>query len=451
MPTIFDSIYLTASVIGAPYMLFKMLTSERHRSGLCQRFGIVSERTSRKPGIWIHGASVGEIITAKSIIKKIDQEFPEWETFISTSTNTGYSVAKQNFSNKPIFYFPVDLSWITKKVLHRIRPSCIILIELEIWPNFLVSVYEKNIPLIIVNGRISDKSFTAYRIISRISETFHKSLTNKMNIYCARTELDAQRFRSLGISSEHVFVTGTMKYDNIPTHIDEYSKNKLVDLFHIKDCDLVLIGGSTHEGEEEILLRVFKRLCKTYPDLRLILAPRHIERIKDVSRLIEKAGYTPLLKTEIEDTDYKWQDINKKVILIDTMGELGKIYSLSSFVFVGKSLVPFGGQNMMEPAGLGKPVIFGPHVFNFKEEADLLLRNEAARMVETEDELCGTIELFIKNPEAAKEMGLRAQEVINKKRGATERNMDIIRKILENKSKSNGDSFPLNYHNNMES
>ena len=434
MPIIFDSIYLAASVVSAPYTLFKMLTSERHRSGLYQRFGMVSERTSKKPGIWIHGASVGEVITAKNIIEKIDQEFPEWETFISTSTNTGYSVAKQNFSDKSIFYFPVDLSWITKKVLRRIKPSCILLIELEIWPNFLVSVYEKNIPLIIVNGRISNKSFKTYRIISRISEAFYNSLTNKMNIYCARTELDAQRFCSLGIPSEQVFVTGTMKYDNIPTHIDENSKNELANLFHIKDNDLVLIGGSTHEGEEEILLRVFERLNKTYSNLRLIIAPRHIERTRDVSRLIEKAGFTPLLKTEIEESDYKWRNTNKEVILIDTVGDLGKIYSLSSFVFVGKSLVPFGGQNMMEPAGLGKPVFFGPHVFNFKEEVDLLLRNEAARLVETEDELWGSIEFFIKNPEAAKEMGLRAQEVVNGKRGATERNMEIIRKILESKS-----------------
>lgn len=433
MSILFDSIYLTASAVGAPYVLFKMLTSERHRSGLCQRFGIISERTSKKPGIWIHGASVGEIITAKSIIKKIDQEFPEWETFISTSTNTGYSVAKQNFSDKSIFYFPLDLSWITRKVLRKIKPSCILLIELEIWPNFLVSVYEKNIPLIIVNGRMSDKSFKIYRIISRISEAFYNSIINKMNTYCARTEIDAQRFRSLGIPDEQVFVTGTMKYDNIPTHIDEYSKNKIANLFHIKDSDLVLIGGSTHEGEEKKLLRVLERLSKTYPNLRLIIAPRHIERIKDVSRLIEKAGYTPLLKTEMEDTDYKWQGINKKVILIDTVGDLGKIYSLSSFVFVGKSLVPSGGQNMMEPAGLGKPVIFGPHVFNFKEEANLLLKNEAAKMVKTEDELCETIEFFINNPEAAKEMGRRAQEVVNEKRGATERNMKIIKRILEGK------------------
>jgi len=435
MPIIFDSIYLTASVLGAPYILFKMLTSERHRSGLYQRFGIVSERTTKKPGIWIHGASVGEIITAKSIVDKIDREFPEWETFISTTTNTGYSVAKQNFSGKPIFYFPVDLSWITRKVLRRIRPSCIILIELEIWPNFLVSVYEENIPLIIVNGRISNKSFKAYRIISRISGAFYNSLTNKMNIYCARTELDAQRFRDLGISSEQVFVTGTMKYDNTPTHINENSKNELADLFRIKDNDLVLIGGSTHEGEEEILLRIFERLSKTYPNLRLIIAPRHIERTRDVSRLIEKKGFTPVLKTSVDSSNYGWQNSKKEIILIDTVGDLENIYALSDYVFVGKSLVPSGGQNMMEPAGLGKPVVFGPHVFNFKEEVDILLRNDAAKMVETEDELCEAIEFFIKNPEAAKEMGLRAQGVVSEKRGATEKNMDIIREILKRKER----------------
>ncbi|MFQ5964027.1 MAG: 3-deoxy-D-manno-octulosonic acid transferase [Candidatus Scalinduaceae bacterium] len=434
MPIIFDSIYLTASVVIAPYMLFKMLTSERHRSGLYQRFGMVSERKSEKPGIWVHGSSVGEVITAKGIIEKIDEELPEWETFISTSTNTGFSVAKQNFGNKNVFYYPIDLSWITKKVLRQSNPSCILLIELELWPNFLVSAYEKNIPVIIVNGRISNESYRMYRAICLFSRTFYNSLTNKMNVYCARTELDAQRFCDLGIPNNQVIVTGTMKYDNIPTHIDEGNSKKLADLFHIGDDDLVLIGGSTHEGEEEILLRVFKRLRETYTNLRLIVVPRHIERAGDVSKLIEKMGFVPRLKTVIESTNYKWQSIKKEVILIDTVGDLGKIYSLSSFVFVGKSLVPFGGQNMMEPAGLGKPVIFGPHVFNFKEEVDLLLRNEAAKMVESEDELFKTIEFLIENPERAKEMGIKAQKAVNEKRGATERNMDVIRKILENKS-----------------
>ena len=432
MPTIFDSLYLTASMLGAPYIIYKMLTSERHRSGLYQRLGAVSERTGTKPGIWIHGASVGEVITAKNITEKIDQEFPEWETFISTSTNTGFSVAKQNFKSKDVIYFPIDLSWITKKVIRQTKPSYILLVELEIWPNFLASAYKKNIPIIIVNGRISSKSFRAYKIISFFSKTFYNSLTNNKNVYCARTELDAQRFRDLGIPDEQVFVTGTMKYDNIPTHADEDSKRELANLFHIKDNDIVLIGGSTHEGEEEILLRVFDKLNKSYPSLRLIIAPRHIERTKDVSRLVEKAGYTPLLKTTIEGPEYKWQNTNKHVIILDTVGDLGKVYSLSDLVFVGKSLVPSGGQNMMEPAGLGKPVIFGPHTSNFKEEVDLLLQKNAAIMVETEEELCRTIEDLIKNPEKAKDIGQKAQDVVNEKRGATERNMEIIRNILRN-------------------
>ncbi|ODS32057.1 MAG: 3-deoxy-D-manno-octulosonic acid transferase [Candidatus Scalindua rubra] len=434
MPLLFDSIYLTASVLGSPYLLFKMLSNERYRAGLNQRFGVTTERVSNKPGIWIHGASVGEVITAKSIVEKTDEEFPEWETFISTSTNTGFSVAKKNFCNKTVFYFPVDLSWITKKALLQIKPSCIILIELEIWPNFLVSAYKKNIPVIIVNGRISNKSFITYRTISLFSKIFCDSLTNEMNTYCARTDLDAQRFRNLRIPSKQVFVTGTMKYDNIQTRIDENIEKELKDLFQIENNDLVLIGGSTHEGEEEILIRVFERLSKIYSNLRLIVVPRHIERTRDVSKLIEKMGFIPVLKTVIEDSNYKWQNTKKEIILINTVGDLGKIYSLANFVFVGRSLVPFGGQNMMEPAGLGKPVVFGPHIFNFKEEVNLLLQNGAAKMVETEEELFKTIEFFIMNPDAAKEMGLKAQKVVNEKRGATERNMDIIREILKNKS-----------------
>jgi 3-deoxy-D-manno-octulosonic-acid transferase len=396
-----------------------------------------TERKSNKPGIWVHGASVGEVITAKSIIRKIDEEFPEWETFISTTTNTGFSVAEKNFSDKAVFYFPLDLSWITKKVLCLTKPGFILLVELELWPNFLVSAYKRKIPVIIVNGRISNKSLKAYRIISQISKVFRDSLTSEMNTYCARTELDAQRFRDLGIPGKQIFVTGTMKYDNIPTNIDDNISRRLASLLCIKDDDLVLIGGSTHDGEEETLIRVFERLRKDCPRLKLIIAPRHIERTRDVFKLIEKKGFVPVLKTAVENSNYNWQNTKREIILIDTVGDLGKIYSLSSFVFVGKSLVPSGGQNMMEPAGLGKPVIFGPHTFNFKEEAELLLKNNAAKMVETEDELFKTIEFFIKNPNAAKDIGLKAQKVVNEKRGATERSMVIIRNVI-NKNIYNG-------------
>lgn len=408
-----------------------MLTSKRYRSGLNQRFGMAAKRDSRKPGIWVQGASVGEVITAKSIIARIDEEFPEWETFVSTTTNTGFSVAKKNFADKTVFYFPVDLSWITKKVILQTRPGCIILIELEIWPNFLVSAYKNSIPIIVVNGRISHKSFLAYRTISRISKAFQDSLTSEINIFCVRTELDAQRFRDLGIPGKQVFVTGTMKYDNIPNHIDDNIRRGLANLFHIKDNNSVLIGGSTHEGEEEILIRVFERLIEGYPNLRLIITPRHIERTRAVSRLIEKMGFLPVLKTTLDNFNYNWKNSNKEIILIDTVGDLGKIYSLADYVFVGKSLVPFGGQNMMEPAGLGKPVIFGPHTFNFKEEVDLLLENRAVKMVETEDELFKTLEFFVKNPDAAVRMGLKAQRVVNEKRGATGRNIEIIGKVLK--------------------
>jgi 3-deoxy-D-manno-octulosonic-acid transferase len=290
-------------------------------------------------------------------------------------------VAEKNFSDKAVFYFPADLSWTTRKVLLKKRPNLILLVELEIWPNFLISAYKKNIPVIIVNGRISNRSLMAYRAISHISKDFRNSLTNEMNTYCARTEIDAQRFRDLGIPGKQVFVTGTMKYDNIPTHIDESISKGLAELFHINDDDLVLIGGSTHAGEEEILIRVFKKLNEKYQNLKLIIVPRHIERTGDVSRLIEKMGFIPVLKTRLEGSNYNWQNTKNEIILIDTVGDLEKIYSLANYVFVGKSLVPSGGQNMMESAGLGKAVIFGPHTFNFKEEVGLLLKNSAAKMV----------------------------------------------------------------------
>ncbi|WP_162532319.1 3-deoxy-D-manno-octulosonic acid transferase [Candidatus Scalindua japonica] len=409
-----------------------MVTSKRYRTGLNQRFGITTDRTGNKPGIWVHGASVGEVITAKSIVKRIDEEFPECEIFISATTNTGFSVAEKTFSDKNVFFLPADLSWITKKVILKKKPNFILLVELEIWPNFLISAYKKKIPVIIVNGRISDRSLKAYRALSYISKDFRKSLTNEMNTFCARTELDAQRFRDLGIADKQIFVTGTMKYDNIPTRIDEGVSKELKGLFHINDDDLVLVGGSTHDGEEEVLVRIYAKLNETYPNLKLILVPRHIERARDVARLIEKMGFVSVRKTEAERSHYEWQKTKKTIILIDTVGDLGKIYSLSNYVFVGKSLIPSGGQNMMEPAGLGKPVVFGPHTFNFKEETELLLKNDAAKVAKTEVELFETIETFIRDPETAKEMGLKAQKIINEKRGATNRNIEIIRNIIMN-------------------
>ncbi|MBI2560310.1 MAG: 3-deoxy-D-manno-octulosonic acid transferase [Planctomycetes bacterium] len=434
-----DLLYLAGITLGTPYILLKMATSERFRAGLSQRLGWVPERKGQGPCFWVHTASVGEVLTAKTLINAIEEALPGYDIVITTSTNTGFSVAKRNFADKEIFYFPLDLSWIIRKVFNNIKPACIVLIELEIWPNLLIAATQQGIPVVVMNGRISARSEKAYQVLSFLSREFARALTSKRNLYCARTKADAELFHKLGIVDERILVTGTMKYDNISTQQDEGVSNNFARLFNIKNASLkaspenllltpVIVGGSTHEGEEAALLRVYKTLRHKINNLRLILAPRHVERTKDVVKLIKAMGLPCVQKTHLDKGSISNDDA---VILIDTVGDLAKIYSLASCVFIGKSLFAKGGQNVMEPAGLGVPVVCGPYMYNFKEEMQLLQANQAVKVINNEQELLNTIQGFLEDPNAAKEMGQRAKKVVIESKGATERNIAILKNLLE--------------------
>jgi len=430
MSIIFDAVYATALTCGSPYFFLKFITSERYRSGLAQRLGWIDTREREKPCVWIHCASVGEILTVKALVKSIEKEFNNLDIVVSTNTNTGFSVAKQYFNGKKIFYFPLDLSWVVDKVLNAIQPSCVILIELEIWPNFLIAAARRHIPVVLLNARISEKSLKWYRVLSKISKEFFESLARKEDVFCARTKIDATRLMNLGISETQIFITGNMKFDNIITDVSEDTKKRLLDLFGINKDDKVVVCGSTHDGEESVILNIFKQISAKIKKLRLILAPRHIERANDVIKLIESAGLKCVRKTWLDKGNKLGEHKDETVILIDTVGELLATYSIADCIFVGKSLVPQGGQNMMEPAGLAKPVIVGPHTFNFHEEVQVLREADAIEIVQNESALLNKMIYLLEHPDEAHEMGKRAQLVVMKQRGATDRNLKVLKKIL---------------------
>ena len=430
MSIIFDAVYATALTFGSPYFFLKFITSERYRSGLAQRLGWIDTREREKPCIWIHCASVGEILTVKALVKSIGKEFNNLDIVVSTNTNTGFSVAKQYFNGKKIFYFPLDLSWVVDKVLNAIHPSCVILIELEIWPNFLIAAARRHIPIVLLNARISEKSLKWYRVLSKISKGFFESLTRKENVFCARTEIDATRLTNLGIPETQICITGNMKFDNIVTNVPEDAKKWLLYLLEIDKDDKVIVCGSTHEGEEGVILNVFKHISAKIKKLRLILVPRHIERANDVIKLIESAGLRCVRKTSLDKGEKIGEHKYETVILVDTVGELLTIYSIADGVFVGKSLVPQGGQNVMEPAGLAKPIIVGPHTFNFHEEVQVLKEANAIEIVQNELALLNKMMYLLEHPDDAREMGKRAQSVVMKQRGATDRNLKVLKKIL---------------------
>ncbi|TVM04278.1 MAG: hypothetical protein CV087_01165 [Candidatus Brocadia sp. WS118] len=430
MSILFDAAYVTALTVGSPYFFLKFIVSERYRSGFAQRLGLVGLRRGEKPCIWIHCASVGEVLMVKTLVNSIEKEFNNLDIVVSTNTNTGWSVAKRCFDNKKIFYFPLDLSWVVNKVLSAIQPICVILVELEIWPNFLISTAKMRIPVVLLNARISEKSLKWYRVLRKISKEFFESLTSEENIFCARTGTDATRLMNLGIPESQVCITGNMKFDNLVTGVPEDTKKGLLALFEIDKEDKVIVCGSTHEGEEMVMLKMFGRLREKIKKLRLVLVPRHIERVNEIVKLIESFRYRCVRKTSLDKGEKIGAKKEEAVILVDTIGELQTTYSIADCVFVGKSLVPQGGQNMMEPAGLARPVIVGPHTFNFAEETRLLKEADAIAVVQDEPALVDKMIYLLEHQDEAREMGERAQSVVIKQRGATERNIQVLRKIF---------------------
>ncbi len=418
---IYDAFFTLALLVASPYLLYRIVTSGRFRAGLCQRFGFIPRRRSPdRPCLWIHGVSVGEIQTAEALIEELGRRHPDVEIVLSTTTATGQKVARRRHPDRTIFYYPLDFSLVTHRVIRRIRPDAILLMELEIWPNFLLACALRQLPVAVVNGRISQKSFVGYRRLRRIlPEPF-----GRVSLYCVQTEEYSERLLALAVDREKIFVTGNMKYDNISTESAWTARAALESRFGIAATDRVLIGGSTHSGEEEALVEIYRKLRRRHPGLRLVVAPRHPQRAQEVRQIIERRGLRCLAKTDLDAESISPR--GDEVILLDTVGDLPVVYALGTLVFVGGSLIPHGGQNMMEPAAHGKPVLFGLHTFNFREDVAILLEHEAAIQVSDADDLATQIARLLSDEAAARVMGERAQAVIRERKGATKRIADLL-------------------------
>jgi len=430
MPWLLNFLYFAVALVSLPVLIFRVCTRERYRAGLWQRMGFPPRRAGDRPCAWVHAASVGEVSVSRTLVRAIEREFPGWDVVVSTNTNTGQNMAKKNFPRSLTFYFPFDFTGCVRSTLRRIRPSCILLVELELWPNFLRVAHERSIRVAVVNGRITEKAARWYRRLRAVTPGLFTQWGPEM--YCVQNETYARRLQSLGVSADRIEVVGTMKFDALPQPDGLPPAATLAETLGIGNGERVLVGGCTWPGEEEALLRAFDALKDTFAPLRLVLAPRHIERADEVERLIKNAGFPCARKTQI-DAGANGDGLKKAVILVDTIGDLLGVYGLATVVFVGKSLVPLGGQNIMEPAALAKPVLFGPHVGNFEDEAALLLQAGAAGKVLDETELVERIRGLLDDPAKAAEMGRRAQQAANSRRGATERHMHCLRSILSGK------------------
>ena len=419
----YDLILVIFSVFYIPYAIF----TGRMHSGIWQRLGyfpwrdlasIIGERP-----IWVHAVSVGEVIASRPLLRAIRKEFPKKRILLSCITKTGASVAR-NIKDKDVFlFFPLDLYWIMKRFIRRINPSIFIMLETEIWPNAIQVLSERKTPILMVNGRISDSSFKRYRFI----RPFLKGSLQKVTSFCMQSRENARRIEHLGAPSDKVKVTGNLKFDCFVKDDRGIAASDLLAEAGLKYGEELFIAGSTHKGEDESIIKVYKRLLKNHPGLNFLIAPRHLGSLNEIEAFMRANGLNPIKFSEARSSSGG----GPRTLLLDTMGQLGRLYEIATLVFMGGSLVPRGGHNLLEPASFSKPVLFGPHMANFREMAKLFLDKEAAIMVRDEEDLFVTANRLLKNKDTAIEMGRRAADLIDEKRGAAARAVELIRSLLK--------------------
>ena len=407
----------------APFWIYKMIRSKKYRAGWPERFGWVPRCDGNRTRIWIHGVSVGEILAARALVRRIEERHPDWDVVLSTTTLDGHKVAERAYPGRTVFYFPMDFSFMVRRTLGRIRPSAVLLIEQEIWVNFLLHLDQAKVPAMLINGRISRRSFRRYGLVkSSLFRPFHK-----IRWYCVQTEEYADRFAALGIPRSQIDVTGSMKFDNISVGKDgQPSGAEARSRLGIGKDEWVLMAGSTHASEDDTLLDIYREIRERVPRSRLVLVPRHMERIPQVEALILEKGESCVRKTSLDGGGGG----KSGVILVDTMGDLPQIYPAANVVFVGGSLVPVGGHNTLEPASLGLPVITGPYVFKCAEDVNLLVKAKAGLVARDAGHLRTILLDLAEDPKRARLMGEKASRTLLEHQGATDLNLSRLEEVL---------------------
>lgn len=428
MRFITDLLYLLAGLAFSPIVLYRMIRHQRYRQGWGQRFGRISRRDPEKKCIWLHAVSVGEVNAAKTLLTELESRFGNFEIVVSTTTDTGFARAQALFGRKwAVFYFPFDFSWGIRRAFGRIDPSLCLLMELEVWPNFIHVAHRRDVPVVIVNGRISDKSFAQYRKIKRLTRTFF----GKIDLVLAQTAEYADRFRTLGCPADRVVVTSSLKYDTaqIADRIDGI--DALARQLNLAGQRLWVAGG-TGNDEERIILEAYRGLMQDerLTDVRLAVVPRKPERFEEVAQLIEQMGFSLIRYSRLKGTTDRIPAGSRAVILGDTMGDLRKFYSLATVILVGRSLVPMGGSDMMEATALGKCTMFGPHAFNFRQTVDALLAGHGALLVRDGSDLLATLQKCLLEPDYAQTIARQGRQVIIDNQGATAKTVEHITDIL---------------------
>jgi len=421
MYIIYNLILVLLTVVLSPYILFKLATVPKYRGGITQKLGRVRKgvRKLLKDGsrpIWVHAVSVGEVMAAHPLIRDLRRKYPGRRLILSTVTVTGNLTARQRVPEADaVFFFPFDYPWIVRRVISTIHPAIVLIAETELWPNFFRELNRQGIPSALINGRISPRSYGNYRKF----RSFFGRVFENVTLFCMQSDEDAARIRDIGADPAKVVVTGNLKFDQ---KIPVLSQAPVA----IAPGRKVITAGSTHRGEETILLDTLSRLRRKHANVVLIIAPRHPERFDEVEGLITSSGFECQRRTRLRGQV-------RDVLLLDTIGELRSFYGLCDIAFVGGSLVKVGGHNLLEPAAMKKPVIFSRYMFNFKEISEAIVNAGGGLMVKDKEELYHQLDNLLDDKKKADAMGLQAFRIIEMNSGATARTIEAFGGLLRGK------------------
>ena len=429
MRWLLNAVYMLLLVSISPVITWRMLRHGRYRQGLAEKLlGRVDFRADGRPVVWFHAVSVGEVIQLQKVVDEFRRRTQdEFQIVISTSTDTGWELVQKRFADCQKTWFPLDFSWAVNQAIRRIRPAQIVLMELELWPNFLAECHRLDVPVSIVNARMSERSHRGYCRIRFLL----KPLFTRLALVAAQSQTYADRLISLGATEQRTVVTGSIKFDGVETSRTNSKTENLRRIFGFKSGETVFVAGSTQGPEEQLALETWLQLRRKHSQLRLILVPRHRERFDEVAGLVTSRNLPLLRRSSAQDSSQQHAETdNKPVILLDTIGELSACWGLADVAFVGGSFGNRGGQNMMEPSAYGACVLFGPNTWNFRDIVERFREAEGCVQLQSSRQLTSTVDELLNDPARRHQLGRNAQKAVLQQQGATARTAELLHEVL---------------------
>jgi 3-deoxy-D-manno-octulosonic-acid transferase len=432
MSWLLNVIYAGLLILASPWLLVAAWRKRKYREGWNAKFlGGVTARKGQRPCIWFHAVSLGEVNLLGVLLEEMARRRPDVDCYLTTTTRTGFQAARQRYPRVTVSYCPLDFSWATRRAMARIRPDLLVLAELELWPNLILAARRHGARVALVNGRLSPRSYRGYRRLG----PWIGWLLRKVDLLIVQTPQYADRFAALGALSERIYVSGSLKFDGAATQRNHPASRQLARMAQIDRQQVIWVAGSTFPPEEEMLMDVFQRLQADYPMLRLLLVPRHPERFEEVAQILRRTGQSFTRRSQLDlPPGERSSSSTAPVLLVDSVGELAAWWALAHIGFVGGSFGSRGGQNMIEPAGLGVPLCFGPQTENFRDVVQQMIQAEAAEVVHDARELERFVRWCLDSPEQARRQGERARLLVLQNQGAAGRTADQLLSLLDRRA-----------------